>query len=598
MNGNIPDEINLMDYVQVVRKRKWLIILGTLLCMVVAGVVSLTMPKVYEAKTYLMVTSPKYSVEFASKEGSKISTPIFENISAETFSKIILNEHTARTVIAKLRLDSPPHQYTASQILGQIKVEYPRNTNLILLKVQDTSKDRAAQIVNTWASAFIERNDEVVSKETTDTFNFVMGQLEKVKVSLKTAEEELERFQKANKIDLLKEQVSGKIKQIVQYESRLDDAVRSQLIEKARYDELTAQIKEQERIILPPASGNVEVGIHDLTAGMTVKEADSFIKQQMESALSDLTKSEDEYKEFSQRNRIEILQSQIDKKVSQLTDMKLRMTDLEINLEKQRITLERTNQELQKENKYIPVDKGLIGKEEINPLYTGLSSKRAEAAINLSSLEKEKGELLKMQPVLEQEIQRMKEDLTAQKLEESRLKRRLALVESNYNTLAQKREQSKLAEARDTKKQRLIGYTNTKELKDASMKSEVIIQSINAEILQLKKNLKNLNEEVSGLKKQLAEQELIQTRLTRNMETAKSTFEILSKKGEETRVSSSIKAGTIQVSVPATTPEFPIGPQKRQNVMIAGVVGLLASIMLAFFIEFLEKNKAVFGKPA
>jgi uncharacterized protein involved in exopolysaccharide biosynthesis len=598
MNENISDEINLMDYFQVLRKRKWLIILGTLLCMVVAGVVSLTMPKVYEAKTYLMVTLPKYQVEFATKEGSKISTPIFQNITAETFSKIILNEHTAKAVLDKLALDNPAHKYTVNGLLGQVKVEYPRNTNLILLKVQDTSKDRAAQIANAWTSAFIERNDEVVSKETTDTFNFVVGQLEKVKISLKTAEEELERFQKASKIELLREQISGKIKQIVQYESRLDDAIRSQLIEKARYDELTVQIKEQERIILPPASGNVEVGIHDLTAGMTVKEADSFIKQQMESALSDLTKSENEYKEFSQRNRIEILQSQIDKKVSQLTDMKLRMTDLEINFEKQRITLERTNQELQKENKHIPVDKGLIGKEEINPLYTGLSSKRAEAAINLSSLEKEKGEVLKMQPVLEQEIQRMKEDLTAQKLEESRLKRRLALVESNYNTLAQKREQSKLAEARDTKKQRLIGYTNTKELKDASMKSEVIIQSINAEILQLKKNLKNLNEEVSGLKKQLAEQELIQTRLTRNMETAKSTFEILSRKGEETRVSSSIKAGTIQVSVPATTPEFPIGPNKRQNVMIAGVVGLLASIMLAFFIEFLEKNKAVFGKPA
>ncbi|MGA2466134.1 MAG: Wzz/FepE/Etk N-terminal domain-containing protein [Thermodesulfobacteriota bacterium] len=76
MNENISDEINLMDYFQVLRKRKWLIILGTLLCMVVAGVVSLTMPKVYEAKTYLMVTLPKYQVEFATKEGSKISTPL------------------------------------------------------------------------------------------------------------------------------------------------------------------------------------------------------------------------------------------------------------------------------------------------------------------------------------------------------------------------------------------------------------------------------------------------------------------------------------------------------------------------------------------
>jgi polysaccharide biosynthesis transport protein len=509
MNENISDEINLMDYFQVLRKRKWLIILGTLLCMVVAGVVSLTKPKVYEAKIYLMVTLPKYQVEFATKEGSKISTPIFQNITAETFSKIVLNEHTAKAVLDKLALDNPAHKYTVNGLLGQVKVEYPRNTNLILLKVQDTSKDRAAQIANAWASAFIERNDEVVSKETTDTFNFVVGQLEKVKISLKTAEEELERFQKASKIELLREQISGKIKQIVQYESRLDDAVRSQLIEEARYDELITQI---------------------------------------------------------------------------MTDMKLKISELEVNLEKQRIVLDQTNAEMQKENKYIPVDKGLIGKEEINPLYVSLNSKRADTTINISMLEKEKDELLREQQVLEREIQKMREDSRIQKREKSSLKKG----------------QSQLAETSDTGRQRVVGYTNVtyKALKDALMKSEVDIQSFNAEILQLKKNLKNLNEEVSGLKKQLAEQELIQTRLTRNMETAKSTFEILSKKGEETRVSSSIKAGTIQVSVPATTPEFPIGPNKRQNVMIAGVVGLLASIMLAFFIEFLEKNKAVFGKPA
>ncbi len=401
MNGNPPDEINLIDYIQVIRKRKWLIFLGTVLCAVVVGVVSLFMPKVYEAKTYLMVTLPKYQVEFATKEGSKISTPLFENISAETFSKIILNEHTAKAVLDKLALDNPAHKYTVNALLGQVKAEYQRNTNLILLKVQDTSQNRAAQIANVWASAFIARNEEVISKESSNTYDFVMSQLEKGKISLKTAEEELERFQKTNRIELLKEQVSGKIRQIVQYENRLNDAIRSQLIENARYDELMSQIKGQE--------------------------------------------------------------------------------------------------------KTIPVDKGLIGKEEINPLYINLISKRAETVIN--------------------------------------------------------------------------------------------IQSLNSEALQLKKNIKDLNEEVSGLRKQLAEQEFVQTRLVRNVDTAKNTFEILSKKGEETKISSAIKATTIQVSVPAAVPEVPIKPKKRQNVMVAGVVGLLGSLITAFFLEFLEKNKIALAKP-
>jgi len=501
MNGNTSDEINLMDYLQVIRKRKWLIILGTFICMVAAGVVSFLLPKIYEAKVYLMITSPKYQVEFATKEGSKILTPLFENISAETFFKMILNEHTASTVITKLGLDKPNHPYTVGKILGQVKVEYPRNTSLILLKVQDTSKDRAAQIANTWASAFIERNEQIMSKETGETYDFVMDQLEKAKVSLKNAEEELERFQKANKIELLKEQISEKIKQIVKYESKLGDAIRSQLIEKAIYDELLAQI---------------------------------------------------------------------------LTDIKLKMTELEINLEKERVVLEKTNQELQKENKYIPVDKGLIGKEEINPLYLSLNSNRGNTAIKISLLEKERDEFLRLQQVLEQEIQRKKEDLTVQK-----------------------REQSKLTETPDTGKKRFIGYTviTNENLKNALMKAEVNIQSFNAEILQLKENIKHLNQEVSIFKKQLAEQELIQTRLTRSVDTAKSTYEILSRKGEETKVSSQIKAATIRISFTATVPEFPVKPKKTQNVMIAGVIGFLASIMVAFFIEFLEKNKRDQEKP-
>jgi tyrosine-protein kinase Etk/Wzc len=202
--------------------------------------------------------------------------------------------------------------------------------------------------------------------------------------------------------------------------------------------------------------------------------------------------------------------------------------------------------------------------------------------------------------VLEKEIRAMKEELAVQRLEESRLKRRLSFAESNYNGLAQQREQSKLSEARDSEKQRFIGYSNAlyKEIKNSLMKSGVNIQSLNAEVLQLKKNIRDLNDQVSGLKNQVAEQELIQTRLMRNVDTARSTFEILTRKGEETKISSAIKAATIQVSVPATPPEFPVRPRKRQNVMIAGVVGLLASIMLAFFLEFLEKNRKNLDRPA
>ena len=48
MREHFEDEVQLIDYLRVIWKWKWLIILGTFLCMVVAGVISFNMPKIYE----------------------------------------------------------------------------------------------------------------------------------------------------------------------------------------------------------------------------------------------------------------------------------------------------------------------------------------------------------------------------------------------------------------------------------------------------------------------------------------------------------------------------------------------------------------------
>ena len=47
------DEINLIDYLKVLWKWKWLIIAGTLICAVAAAVISLQMPKIYEISTVI-----------------------------------------------------------------------------------------------------------------------------------------------------------------------------------------------------------------------------------------------------------------------------------------------------------------------------------------------------------------------------------------------------------------------------------------------------------------------------------------------------------------------------------------------------------------
>ncbi len=49
------DTIELVDYLRVIWKRKGLIIVGTLVCMVAAGVVSLRLPEIYRVKALISI---------------------------------------------------------------------------------------------------------------------------------------------------------------------------------------------------------------------------------------------------------------------------------------------------------------------------------------------------------------------------------------------------------------------------------------------------------------------------------------------------------------------------------------------------------------
>ena len=75
MREHFDDEIQLIDYLRVIWKWKWLIILGTFFCMVVAGVVSFTMPKIYEVS---MTIEP--GIIGVDKEGKFIYLDSINNI--------------------------------------------------------------------------------------------------------------------------------------------------------------------------------------------------------------------------------------------------------------------------------------------------------------------------------------------------------------------------------------------------------------------------------------------------------------------------------------------------------------------------------------
>ncbi|MGI5881106.1 MAG: GumC family protein [Syntrophomonadaceae bacterium] len=108
----------------------------------------------------------------------------------------------------------------------------------------------------------------------------------------------------------------------------------------------------------------------------------------------------------------------------------------------------------------------------------------------------------------------------------------------------------------------------------------------------LQQMLVQTNLELDALQAELAEKSMEQEKLQREVDRLKKTSETLAMKKTETQIAKSIDLGNTSVVVvsEASIPESPIKPNKKLNVAIAFVLGLMLFSLLAFVLEYLDNT--------
>ena len=76
--------------------------------------------------------------------------------------------------------------------------------------------------------------------------------------------------------------------------------------------------------------------------------------------------------------------------------------------------------------------------------------------------------------------------------------------------------------------------------------------------------------------------------LKRDVDTNRSMYESLLTRLKEATITEELKLTNISIVDPARIPQRPLGPDKRKNLMMAVIVGLMGGIGLAFFFEYLD----------
>ena len=101
-----------------------------------------------------------------------------------------------------------------------------------------------------------------------------------------------------------------------------------------------------------------------------------------------------------------------------------------------------------------------------------------------------------------------------------------------------------------------------------------------------------LVEELKGLQSELALKKNNQELVRKEVERLQGTNDLLRSKIDETKIGRSMKLGETNLMVvsPAMVPDSPVKPNKLMNMVVAFVIGLMASVGLAFLLNYLDNT--------
>jgi succinoglycan biosynthesis transport protein ExoP len=136
----------LRDYLEVLKRRKWVVLLLLLLVPVVAVLLSLRQPALYEASAQVLISRQNLATQL---EGLTDPTTTDPGRAAQTQAQLARVPEVARRALKAAELDRSP-----SDLLGASSVTLTPETDLLVFRVRDAAPDVAALLANAYARQF------------------------------------------------------------------------------------------------------------------------------------------------------------------------------------------------------------------------------------------------------------------------------------------------------------------------------------------------------------------------------------------------------------------------------------------------------------
>ena len=329
--------VKLSDYWRIIYRGKWIIILSFLVVVAATAYYSFTTPPTYEAKCMVMVDQTggmTQSLFDISPFGGKQVTMMNNQV------QILKSRRLAREVVSNLlrdgfrdslklfyveKKDAEPINYFrlgVKRLQGGLTVDPIRDTDIIKINLKAGSAYEAAFLANRVATTFQELDRQFSRGEISQVVSFLDDQLKKKEQDLRNSEEALRAYQQSSGVFALPDETKELVTQLVDFESQLATAKTDLEANKRRLEFLKTQLGQMR--------ADVENGLKNISTPLI-----SQLKQKIAESEATLTaleiqksKSPVQYDQINELKRsIQVMKKQLNAEIKKLFASKTPIRD-------------------------------------------------------------------------------------------------------------------------------------------------------------------------------------------------------------------------------------------------------------------------------
>ena len=205
LTSHMEDEINLLDYLIILLKRKKLIISITLGAAIITAIISLIMTPIYRAETRILppqTGSSSIAVGMLSQMTgvSDITASLGMKTPGDLYVGMLKSRTVADRIIERFNLmklyDSEYREDAREHLIEDVlQAETDKNSGIITIGVEDKDPKRAADMANTFIEELKNLTKGLAVTEASQRRLFFEEQLKDIKMALVKSEEEMQGFQ-------------------------------------------------------------------------------------------------------------------------------------------------------------------------------------------------------------------------------------------------------------------------------------------------------------------------------------------------------------------------------------------------------------------